>query len=110
MRFRDLNGLSDEVACASIEECQQVEMNEILDNPMILSEKILVFEGNYDGFDTNKLCVRTFEYISTEQRWKVSDVSIYDFFISSYYHLFSKEELREQFSTFCNMKGFVMYA
>lgn len=110
MRFCDLKGLSDEVAFGLIEKCPQVEMKEALDNPEIFSGKFLVFLGNYDGFDTNRLCARTFEYISTEHKWKVSDVSIYDFFISSYFYHFSKPELQNQFYAFCNARAFLMDA
>lgn len=110
MRFYDLKGLSDEVASKLIAKCPRVEVKEVLDNPQILAEKVLVFRGNYDGFDTNRLCARTFEYISKEGRWKVSDVTVYDMFMSSFAYHFSKIELESQFKAFCNAKGFVMDA
>lgn len=110
MRFYDLKGLSDEAARNLIAKCPKVEVREVLDNPEILSKKILVFRGNYDGFATNRLCARTFEYIPTENRWRVSDVTVYDMFITSFVHLFSKQELESKFENFCNAKGFVMDA
>lgn len=110
MRFYELKGLSDETARSLIAECPKVEMKEVLDNPEILSKKILVFRGNYDGFATNRLCARTFEYIAEENRWRVSDVTIYDMFITSFDYHFSKRELESKFEDFCNAKGFVMDA
>ena len=110
MRFYDLKGLSDETASSLIAKCPKVEVKEVLDNPEILSKKILVFRGNYDGFDTNRLCARTFEYIPTEDRWKVLDVTIYDLFVSSFEYHFSKQELESKFKAFCNAKGFLMDA
>ena len=110
MRFYELKGLSDEKAKSLIAKCKKVETKKVLENPEILSKKVLVFRGNYDGFDTNRLCVRTFEYILTEERWKVSDVSVYDMFVSSFAYHFSKMELESNFKAFCNAKGFVMDA
>jgi len=110
MRFYELKGLSDEVANRLIVECPQVEFKEVLDNPEVFSKKIIVFRGNYDHFDTTRLCARIFEYISTEDRWIVSDVTIYDMFIASFYHHFSKMELESKFKAFCNSAGFVMDA
>lgn len=110
MRFYDLIGLSDEVASSLIAKCPKVEVKEVLDNPEILLKKILVFRGNYDGFDTNRLCARTFEYIQTEARWRVSDVTVYDMFITSFAHHFLKRELESEFEDFCNANGFVMDA
>ena len=110
MRFYDLKGLSDEVASGLIAKCPKVELKTILDNPEILPKKILVFRGNYDGFDTNRLCARTFEYIPTEDRYKVADFTIYDMFGSGFAHHFSKRELESDFEAFCNSKGFVMDA
>ena len=110
MRFCELKGLSDEVASGFIAECPQFEVKEVLDNPEILSKKLLVFRGNYDGFATNRLCARTFEYISAEDRWKVSDVTIYDMFVTNFAYHFSRQELELKFKAFCNAKGFVMEA
>ena len=110
MRFGDLKGLSDEVASGLIAECPQVEVKKVLGNPEILSKKVLVFRGNYDCFATNRLCARTFEYIPTEDRWKVLDVTIYDLFVSSFEYHFSKQELESKFKAFCNAKGFLMDA
>jgi len=110
MRFYDLEGLSDDVASGLIEECLKVEMQKILDNPELLFEKVLVFRGNYDGFATNRLCARTFRYMPAEDRWVVSDVTIYDMFITSFDYHFSKQELKLKFEPFCNAQGFVMDA
>lgn len=108
MRFYELKGLSDEEARDLIAKCPQVEIKKVLESPEIFSKKVLVFRGNYDGFDTNRLCARTFEYILTEEKWKVSDVTIYDMFVSSFAYHFSKTELESKFKAFCNEKGFVM--
>lgn len=108
MRFYDLKNLSDEEARSLIAKCQKIKVKEVLDNPDILSKKILIFRGNYDGFATNKLCVRTFEYIPAEQRWKVSDIIVNEMFKISFDKHFKKEELQEQFKAFCNAEGFVM--
>lgn len=108
MRFYDLKGLSDEEANSLIAKCPKVELEEVLKNPEILSQKVLLFRGNYEEFATNRLCARTFEYIPKEDRWKVSDFTIYDMFGISFYHHFSKEELKSRFN--CKAKGFVMDA
>lgn len=110
MRFYDLEGLSDEEARSLIAKCPQVELKEVLENPKVLLKKVLVFQGNYEEFDTNRLCARTFEYIPTEDRWKVSDFTIYDMFGVSFDHHFPKWQLELNFRTFCNAKGFVMDA
>lgn len=110
MRLYDLIGLSDEEASSLIAKSPKSEMKAILDNPEILSEKLLVFRGNYDGFDTNRLCARTFKYIPAENRWKVSDITIYDMFVSSFAYHFSREELEAKFKAFCNATGFIMDA
>ncbi len=110
MRFYDLKDLGDEEAKSLIGKCPKVEVKKVLENPEILSKKILVFRGNYEGFATNRLCARTFEYIPAEQKWKVSDVTVYDMFITSFDHHFSRKELETDFNAFCNGQGFVMDA
>lgn len=110
MRFYDLKCLGDEEVNSLIEKCPKLEVKKVLENPEILSEKILVFRGNYEGFATNRLCVRTFEYIQSEEKWEVSDVTVYDMFKSSFDHHFSKVELEVNFKAFCNGQGFVMDA
>ena len=110
MRFCELKGLSDEGASCLIAKCPKVEFKKVLDNPEMLSGKVLVFRGNYDGFDTNRLCARTFEFISTEDRWKVIDFTIYDMWGAGFCHHFSKRELEAEFNAFCNSKGFIMDA
>lgn len=108
MRFYDLKGLSDEEASSLIAKCPKMELKEALDNPQLLTKRVLVFRGNFDGFDTTRLCARTFEYIPKKDRWKVSDFTIYDMWGSSFDYHFSKLELEERFN--CNAKGFVMDA
>lgn len=108
MRFYDLKGLSDEEASSLIAKCPQVELQKVLESPEILSKKVLVFRGNYDGYATDRLCARTFEYIPTEDRWKISDFTIYDMFGTSFDYHFSKNELESKIN--CNSKGFVMDA
>lgn len=110
MRFYDLEGLEDEKTNSLIEKCPKLEVKKVLENPEILLEKILVFRGNYEGFATNRLCARTFEYIQAEEKWKVSDVTVYDMFKSSFDHHFSRVELEVNFKAFCNGQGFVMDA
>lgn len=110
MRFYDLKGRDDEEARKLIAECPKVEVKEVLENPESLLGKILVFRGNYEGFDTNRLCARTFEYISEEDKWKVSDVTVYDMVTSSFCKHFLKQELESKFEAFCKGKGFVMDA
>ena len=110
MRFKELKGLSNEEASRRITACPQIQMRKVLDNPKILLNKVIVFRGNYDGFDTRNLCARTFQYISAENRWKVSDYDLFDMFYSSYEHHFLKEELENQFRAFCkdDSIGFIM--
>lgn len=108
MRFIELEGLSDSDAEILIEKCREVELNEAIENPNEYQEKIFVFLGNYDGFATNRLCARTFEYISTEGSWEVSDITVYDMFKTSFDKHFSKFDLRTKFKDFCDAKGFVM--
>ncbi len=110
MRFHDLKGLSDEEASSLIAGCSKVEMKQVLENPEILLKKILVFRGNYDGYATDRLCVRTFEYIQKEKRWKVSDITVFDMFTTSFYYHFSKQELETKFEAFFKSQGFVMDA
>lgn len=110
MRFCDLKGLRDEEASKLIANCPRVEAKEVLDNPESFSKKLLVFRGNYDGFDTNGLCARTFEYIPTEDRWKVSDIIVYKMSGASFEKHFSKLELESNFKAFYNAEGFVMDA
>ncbi|MCI8277301.1 MAG: hypothetical protein HFJ46_05200 [Clostridia bacterium] len=108
MRFYELINLSDEEANELIKKSPRIEMKEVLEHPEDFVGKLLVFRGNYDGFATNRRCARTFEYILSKQRWRVSDVTIYDMFSSSFAYLFSSKELKEKFKAFCEAKAFVM--
>ena len=108
MRFCELKGLEDRVASSLIAKSPYVELRDVLEKPGKFKGKKLVFRGNYDNFDTNRLCTRTFEYLPGEDRWKVEDVTVYDLFVSSFDYHFSKQELEERFEAFCNSKGFVM--
>ena len=108
MRFYDLKNLSDEEAIKLITNCPKIKMEDALKNPVSLLKKIVVFLGNYDRFDTKRLCARTFEYIPEKDRWKVCDWTIYDLWGSSFDHYFLKNEIKTQFSEFCKTTGFVM--
>ena len=110
MRFKELKGLSNEEASRRITACPQIQMRKVLDNPEILSNKVIVFRGNYDGFDTRNLCARTFQYISAENRWLVSDFILINMSRTQYDHHFSKQEVEKQFRAFCNSAGFIMDA
>lgn len=110
MRFKELKGLSNEEASRRIAACPQIQMSKVLDNPKILSNKVIVFRGNYDGFDTRNLCARTFQYEAVEKKWKVSDYEIFNMSHTQYDHHFSKEELKRQFKAFCESDGFIMDA
>ena len=108
MRFRELEGLSDCETKILIEKCSKVKLNEAIKNPNDFIGKVIIFLGNYDGYATNRLCARTFEYISTESRWEVSDIIIYEMFKTSFAKHFSNFDLIMRFEEFCNAKGFAM--
>lgn len=110
MRFYNLIGLSDKEANDLILQCPKLEMRKALDNPATMQGKLLVFRGNYDGFATDRLCVRTFAYIENEDRWQVADATVYDMFASGFDYHFSSQELESKFEEFCNASGFVMDA
>lgn len=108
MRFYELINLSDEEANELIKKSPRVEMKDVLEQPDDFLGKLFVFRGNYDGFATYRLCARTFEYLPAEKKWRVSDVTVYDMFSSSFAYLFSSKELEEKFKAFCEAKAFVM--
>lgn len=110
MRLYDLKGLSDAEANELILKSSKVKLNDALENPEILSGKILVFRGNYDGFATDRLCIRTFEYLPKEEKWEVADATVYDMWISSFCYHFKSREVRLKFERFCEAEGFVMDA
>ncbi len=108
MRLEDLKGKTNEEQNKLIAECPKCKIEDALDNPKVLEKKILVFKGNYDGFDTDKLCARILEYIPSENSWQISDVILFDMDGTGYWHHFTKGELKTQFIDLCKSTGFVM--
>lgn len=53
-------------------------------------------------------CPRIIEYLPLEDRWKVSDMRLFDMDSTSYWHHFTREELENQFGPFCEGKGFII--
>lgn len=110
MRLSDLQNVEDSRAWVSIVKCPRIELKEAIANPGPIAGKVVVFYGNYGGFDTNRLCVRAFEYLAGEGRWKVSDRTVYDSFEESFEHHFAKHEIEKEFIDFFKAKGFIMDA
>ena len=108
MRFRELENKTDKEQNEMILFCPKYETKEILDNPKLLEGKVLVFRGNYDGYATKRLCARTIEYLSSKERWKVSDVILHEMFRTEFAYHFTREELEDKFRAFCEAKGFLM--
>ncbi len=108
MRIEELKGKTNEEQSKLIAECPICKMEEALDNPKVLEKKILVFKGNYDGFCTDRLCARIVEYIPSKDRWQISDVILFDMDGTGYWHHFTKDELKFQFSDLCKSTGFMM--
>lgn len=108
MRFEELKGKSDSEQNRLISECPSCSMEEALNNPKLLENKILVFRGNYDGFATNRLCARTFEYLPSHDSWLVSDIILFEMEGTGFAYFFSSAELEDHFSDFCKSTGFIM--
>ena len=108
MRFLELEGKNDVEQNELIVNSPKCSTEKILESPELLEKKILVFRGNYDGYATNRLCARTLEYIPAEDRWKVSDIILYEMFKTEYCHHFSKTELKNKFADLYKSTGFVM--
>ena len=108
MRLEELKNKTDEEQNEMIWSCPMHETKEILDNPELINGKVLLFRGNYDGLATSRLCARIIEYLPLEDRWKVSDMRLFDMDSTSYWHHFTREELENQFGPFCEGEGFLM--
>ena len=113
MKLEDLAGKSREEQSQLIEKQPEALLLDMLEEPEKMQGKILVFRGNYDGYATDGLCVRTFEYGESEgrwkDRWKVSDIDLSDMFTTLFDHGFSEHELKNQFKGFCSdIKGFLL--
>ena len=108
LRIEELKNKTDEEQSEMIRSCQRCETKEILDYPTLLEGKVLLFRGNYDGLATDRLCARIIEHLPAEDRWKVSDVRLFDLDKTEFWHHFTRLELEEQFRPFCEGKGFIV--
>lgn len=108
MRFLDLENKNDDEQNELIVKSPECKAETVLDNPKLLEKKILVFRGNYDGYATDRLCARTLEYISSEERWKVSDIILHEMFRTEFWHHFTTWELKSKFPGLCVSTGFLM--
>lgn len=109
MKLKDLEGKSREEQSQLSEKQPKALLLDMLEEPEKMQGKILVFRGNYDGYDTEGLCVRTFEYGESEGRWKVSDIDLSDMFTTSFDYGFFGHKLKNQFKGFCSdIKGFLL--
>ena len=108
MRIEELKNKTDEEQYKMILSCPMYETKEILDNPKLLEGKVLLFIGNYDGLATNRLCARTIEYLSSEDRWKVSDMRLFDMDRTEFWQHFTRWKMENKFRPFCEAKGFIM--
>lgn len=108
MRFEELKNKTDKEQNEMICSCPMHETKEILNNPKLLEGKVLLFRGNYDGLATNRRCARTIEYLPLEDRWKVSDMRLFDMDRTEFWHHFTRSEMENQFRPFCEAKGFLI--
>lgn len=108
MKLQDLKNRTSEEQSDLIASHEKISMREVMDNPEKFSDKILVFRGNYEGFDTDDLCVRTVKYIAKEGKWLVSDTDLSDMFTEEYDKHFTKSDLERNFPTFCDSEGFLL--
>lgn len=107
MKLEDLKGMSRDEQNRVIASQMQVSAYDMIDNPCLMHGKLLVFRGNYAGFDTKGLCVRTFEYIEKEDQWRISDIDLLDMFKEIFGELFTPDELFKKFKNFCHAEGFL---
>ena len=108
MRIEELRNKTDDEQYKMIIYCPRCETKEILDNPTLLKGKVLMYMGNYDGLDTLRLCARIIEYLPSEDRWKVSDMRLFDMDGTEFGHHFTKEEMKRNFEPFCEARGFIV--
>lgn len=108
MRFKDLENKTDKEQYEMILSCEMCETKKVLDNPQILDKRILLFIGNYDGFATKRLCARTIEYLASEDRWKVSDIVLYNMDNLDFETHFTRWQLENEFRAFCQAGGFII--
>ena len=109
MKLKDLEGKSREEQSQLIEKHPRALLLYMLEEPEKMQGKILVFRGNYGGFATNGLCVRTIEYLEEEDKWKIvnMDLSKMDEAVALDCH-FTAYQLRNIFDGFCISDAFVM--
>ena len=108
MRLEELKNKTDEEQNEMIWSCPMHETKEILDNPELINGKVLLFRGNYDGLATSRLCARIIEYLPLEDRWKVSDMRLYDMDRTEFWHHFTKSEFKSCFRPFYEAEGFIV--
>ena len=68
----------------------------------------MLFRENYDGLATNRLCARIIEYFPSKDRWKVSDMRLFDMDRTEFWHHFTRNYMENQFRQFCEEKGFII--
>ena len=108
MRIEELTNKTDERQYRMILSCPKHKTEEIMANPKMLEGKALLFIGNYDGLATNRLCGRIVEYLPSEDRWKVSDMRLYDMDRTEFWHHFTKSEFKSCFRPFYEAEGFIV--
>lgn len=108
MRLEDLKGMSREEQSRLIGAQKKVATADVIDNPDLMNGNILVFRGNYAGFDTKGLCVRTLEYLREKDKWKISDIDLLDGFCEEYDKCFEAYEVLKNFKGLYNSKGFLL--
>lgn len=108
MKLENLEGKSREEQSQLIADQPKVATRDMIDNPDKMQGKILVFCGNYAGFETEGLCVRKFEYLEQEGRWKVSDTDLSKMRGIEFSVHFTASELRKQFEYFCDGEVFLL--
>lgn len=108
MTVEDLRNRTSEEQSDLIASHEKISMREVMDNPEKFSDKILVFRGNYEEFDTNGLCIRTVKYITKEGKWLVSDTDLSDGFTEEYDKHFTNSDLEKNFPAFCASEGFLL--
>lgn len=106
MRLQDLKGCSREEQHSRIASQPAVDTMIFLEEP--IPGKQLAFFGNYEGFFTEGLCVRTLTYVEAKGKWQVADMDLSDMYSDGFDHLFSVQEVQEKFAEICNLNGFLL--
>ena len=108
MKLKDLKDLQREEQNQMIQSCESIVLKDAINNPNIVIGKVIVFFGNYAGFITEGLCVRTVEYIEQEEKWLVSDIDLSDMFVESFWKHYDKVEFQENFFSMYISEGFLL--